>query len=34
MTLEMADNNVVTFISESRSLGALPFRPTEDQLYV
>ena len=34
MTLEMADNNIVTFISESRNLRALPFRPTEDQLSV
>ena len=30
--LDMADNNTVTIISESRSLQALPFRVTEDQL--
>ena len=34
MTLEMADNNIVTIISESRNLRALPFRPTENQLSV
>ena len=34
MTLEMADNYIVTFISESRNLRALPFRPTEGQLSV
>ena len=34
MTLEMADNNVVTIISESRNLRALPFRPIKDQLIV
>ena len=30
----MADNNIVTIISESRNLRALPFRPTENQLSV
>ena len=30
--LDMVDNNTVTIISESRSLRALPFRVTEDQL--
>ena len=34
MTLEMAENNVVKIISESRNLRALPFRPTEDQLSI
>ena len=34
MTLEMADNNIVTMISESRNSKALPFGPTEDQLSV
>ena len=34
MTLEMADNNEVTIISESRTLRALPLRPTENQLSV
>ena len=30
----MADNNVVTIISESSSFRALSFSPTEDQLPV
>ena len=31
MTLDMAENNAVTIISESRNnLRALPFRPTEN----
>ena len=30
---KMADNNLVTIISECRNLRALPFRPTEDQHY-
>ena len=30
----MSDNNLVTIISESRILRALPFRPTEDLLSV
>ena len=34
MALEMADNDIVTIISESRNLRVLPFRPTKDQLYV
>ena len=29
----MAENIIVTIISESRHLRALPFRPTEDQLF-
>ena len=34
MALDMVENYVVTIISESRNLRALPFRPTEDQLSV
>ena len=34
MTFEMADNNMVTIISEPRNLRDLPFRPTECQLPV
>ena len=30
----MSDNNIVTIISESRNLRALPFIPTEDQLSI
>ena len=29
---EMADNEAVTIVMESRNLRALPFRPSEDQL--
>ena len=31
--LEMADNETVSVITESRNLRTLPFRPSEDQLY-
>ena len=34
MTLEIADNNIITIISESRNLTALSFRPTDDQLSI
>ena len=30
--LEMADNETVTVVTESRNLRTLPFRPSEDQL--